>query len=31
MIVVAMVTIAIAGASMTQLLGRIERMVIRWR
>jgi NitT/TauT family transport system permease protein/taurine transport system permease protein len=31
MIVVAMVTIAIAGALMTQLLARIERMVIRWR
>jgi len=26
-----MVTIAIAGALMTQLLARIERMVIRWR
>jgi len=31
MIAVAMVTIAIAGAFMTQLLERIERMVIRWR
>jgi NitT/TauT family transport system permease protein/taurine transport system permease protein len=31
MIVVAMVTIAIAGALMTQLLARIEQMVIRWR
>ena len=31
MIAVAMVTIAIAGALMTQLLARIERMVIRWR
>jgi taurine transport system permease protein len=30
MIVVAMVVIAIAGALMTQLLARIERMVIRW-
>jgi NitT/TauT family transport system permease protein/taurine transport system permease protein len=31
MIAVAMVTIAIAGALMTQLLARIEQMVIRWR
>jgi NitT/TauT family transport system permease protein/taurine transport system permease protein len=31
MIAVAMVAIAIAGALMTQLLGRFERMVIRWR
>ena len=31
MIAVAMVAIAIAGALMTQLLARIERMVIRWR
>jgi taurine transport system permease protein len=30
MIAVAMVVIAIAGALMTQLLARIERMVIRW-
>jgi NitT/TauT family transport system permease protein/taurine transport system permease protein len=30
MIAVAMVAIAIAGALMTQLLARIERMVIRW-
>jgi NitT/TauT family transport system permease protein/taurine transport system permease protein len=31
MIAVAMVTIAIAGALMTQLLAHIEQMVIRWR
>ena len=31
MIVVAMIVIAIAGALMTQLLARIEQMVIRWR
>jgi taurine transport system permease protein len=31
MIAVAMVTIAIAGAFMTHLLERMERMVIRWR
>jgi NitT/TauT family transport system permease protein/taurine transport system permease protein len=31
MIAVAMVVIAIAGALMTQLLARIEQMVIRWR
>jgi taurine transport system permease protein len=30
MIAVAMVVIAIAGALMTLLLARIERMVIRW-
>jgi NitT/TauT family transport system permease protein/taurine transport system permease protein len=30
MIAVAMVVIAIAGALMTQLLARMERMVIRW-
>lgn len=31
MIAVAMIVIAIAGALMTQLLARIEQMVIRWR
>jgi NitT/TauT family transport system permease protein/taurine transport system permease protein len=31
MITVAMVTIAIAGAFLTHLLERMERMVIRWR